>query len=113
MKIRSERTYLLFLGLIATAPPLATDMYLPAIPDIARLWGVAESQVNLSLVLWFACYSLSLLFCGSFSDKYGRKPVLFFGLSLFVGASFFCAMSENVWQNSCSSHFARSLSAAE
>ncbi|MBZ0257074.1 multidrug effflux MFS transporter, partial [bacterium] len=98
MKIQNERAYLLFLGLLATAPPLATDMYLPAIPDIAQLWQVKENIVNLSLILWFASFSIALLIHGSLSDKYGRKPVLITGLTIFVASSFLCAAATNVHQ---------------
>lgn len=96
MTIKSDRSYIFFLGLLATAPPMATDMYLPAIPDIARHWRIDESLVNLSLVLFFVSFSVSLLFYGPLSDKYGRKPVLRYGLLLFSLASFLCAFSLNI-----------------
>ena len=93
-----KRTYILFLALIATAPPLATDMYLSAIPRIAEEWGVARSTVNLSLVLWFAAYSPALLMWGTLSDRYGRRPILITGLTGFVLSSVFCALSQDVYQ---------------
>ncbi|UCD50057.1 MAG: hypothetical protein JSW27_21310 [Phycisphaerales bacterium] len=46
--------YIVFLSAIAAVPPLATDMYLAAMPTIAVQWGVPDSHVALSLVLWFA-----------------------------------------------------------
>lgn len=98
VKIRNEKVYLFYLAFLAATPPLATDMYLPAIPDLAVLWDVARSTVNLSLVLWFVFFSLFLLIYGPLSDKYGRKPVLFAGLILFVSSSLLCALSANVQQ---------------
>lgn len=73
-------------------------MYLPAIPDIAQFWSVNESLVNLSLVLWFFSFSVSLLFYGPLSDRFGRKPILLYGLLLFSLSSFLCAFSSNIWQ---------------
>ena len=93
-----KRLYILFLGMIAATPPLATDMYLPAIPRIARQWEVDQSTVNLSLVLWFVAYSLTLLVWGSLSDRYGRRPILLSGLSAFVISSGLCAASQDVYQ---------------
>ena len=79
-------------------PALATDMYLAAMPMIAKQWGVPDSRVALSLVLWFASFSASLLVCGPLSDKHGRRPVLLAGLALFATASVACALAANVAQ---------------
>ncbi len=90
--------YIVFLAAVAAVPPLATDMYLPAMPTIAKQWGVPDSRVALSLVLWFAAFSVFLLVCGPLSDKHGRRPVLLTGLGLFTLASLACALATNVGQ---------------
>ncbi|MCD8568016.1 MAG: multidrug effflux MFS transporter [Geovibrio sp.] len=95
---RHKGLYIIFLAMIGATPPLATDMYLAAIPIIAREWNVGEHLVNLSLVLWFASFSSSLLFYGPLSDKFGRRPVLLGGLFMFVLSSVLCILSANVWQ---------------
>lgn len=93
-----EFRYILFLGLLATVPPLATDMYLAAMPTIANQWSVSEPEVSHSLVLWFLSFSISLLVCGPIADKIGRKPVLLSGLILFTISTFLCAWSQNLTQ---------------
>jgi len=93
LKIKNPSLYIVFLSLIGATPPLATDMYLAAIPRIAAEWNVHVAEVNLSLVLWFAAFSLSLLIFGPLSDRFGRRPVLLFGLGLFVVSSFLCGLS--------------------
>ncbi|MCC6578830.1 MAG: multidrug effflux MFS transporter [Phycisphaeraceae bacterium] len=87
-----------FLALIAALPPMATDMYLAAMPVIAEQWRVPTNQVGLTLVLWFVSFSVGLLLCGPVSDHYGRKPVLIGGLTLFAGASLACAGTGTVGQ---------------
>ena len=94
----NEGLYILFLGLIAAVPALSTDMYLPAMPTIALQWGISEARVGLSLVLWFVSFSIFLLVYGPLSDKYGRRPILLAGLSVFTVFSFLCAFSVNVFQ---------------
>ena len=94
----NEGLYVLFLGLIAAVPALSTDMYLPAMPTIAHQWGISEARVGLSLVLWFVSFSIFLLVYGPLSDKYGRRPILLAGLSIFTLSSFLCAFSANVFQ---------------
>ncbi|MBN2843868.1 MAG: multidrug effflux MFS transporter [Sedimentisphaerales bacterium] len=93
-----EIRYIFFLGLLATVPPLATDMYLAAMPTIARQWSVSEQQVSQSLVLWFLSFSISLLACGPIADKVGRRPVLLSGLVLFTVSTFLCAFSQGLGQ---------------
>jgi MFS transporter, DHA1 family, multidrug resistance protein len=90
--------YIAFLAAIAAVPATATDMYLAAMPIIAKQWGVPDSRVALSLVLWFGSFSVFLLVCGPLSDKHGRRPVLLAGLALFATASVACALATNVAQ---------------
>ncbi|PLX99475.1 MAG: multidrug transporter [Desulfuromonas sp.] len=95
---KHKALYVIFLAMLAATPPLSTDMYLAAIPQLADLWQVEKHLANLTLVLWFAAFSVFILVAGSLSDKYGRKPILLAGLTLFVSASFLCAASQNVYQ---------------
>lgn len=98
MKRDGRSLYVVFLAAIAAVPAMATDMYLAAMPVIARQWGVADSRVALSLVLWFVGFSVFLLVFGPLSDKYGRRPILLIGLALFTLATAACAMTTNVGQ---------------
>jgi len=89
--------FVLLLALLTAFPPLATDMYLPAIPHLMKIWGHPLSIVNLTLILFFVTYCVSLLFYGPLSDRLGRKPPLIAGLILFIIASLLCAFSTNIW----------------
>ncbi len=95
---RSKALYVIYLAALAMTAPLATDMYLAAIPQIAQGWNVGKDLINMTLVLWFISFSLFILVSGSLSDKYGRKPILLVGLTLFVVSSFLCAAAQNAWQ---------------
>ncbi len=90
--------YVVFLAAIAAVPAMATDMYLAAMPTLAEQWGVPDSRVALSLVLWFVSFSVCLLVCGPLSDKHGRRPVLLAGLALFTAATVACSLATNVAQ---------------
>lgn len=92
---KKETFYVFFLALLAATPALATDMYLSAIPIIADEWGVGKDLINLSLVLWFISFSVFLLVFGPLSDKYGRKPILICGMSVFVVSTFLCSLSQS------------------
>ena len=76
--------------------PLAIDMYLPALPTIAREFRVNEAAVQVSLAVYFAGIAIGQAFYGPLSDAVGRKPALYFGLFVFVASSIGCAWAESV-----------------
>ena len=87
---------LLLLALLSAFPPLSTDMYLPAIPLLVKLWQQPLAIVNLTLVGFFVSYCVFLLFYGPLSDRFGRRPLLLAGIGLFILASLLCALADNV-----------------
>ena len=86
------------LALVSAFPPLSTDLYLPALPQMINALNTTQSQVNLTLSGFFLVFAAGLLFWGPLSEKYGRKPVLITGLVIYVTASILCAYSTNVSQ---------------
>ncbi|MFO0997348.1 MAG: multidrug effflux MFS transporter [Alphaproteobacteria bacterium] len=97
MRLRPDTfLFTLALGLLTGIGPLATDMYLPSLPDIGRTFGTDPAAVQLTLSLYLLGFSAGQIFYGPVSDKYGRKPVLLAGLGLFIGASAFCASAPSI-----------------
>ncbi|MBV2205662.1 MAG: multidrug effflux MFS transporter [Pseudomonas sp.] len=88
----------LVLGSLGALGPLAIDMYLPALPVIAADLHVDEGAIQLSLIAFFAGLMLGQLFYGPLSDRTGRKPMIYVGLALFIGASLGCAFAATAGQ---------------
>ena len=86
------------LGALTAMGPLAIDMYLPALPGIAQELGVPIAAVQRSLPSYFVGISVGQALYGPVSDRLGRKPALYIGLVIFVGASLGCAFTTNVTQ---------------
>lgn len=84
------------LALLSAFPPLATDMYLPAMPQLQKLWGQSLSTINLTLIFFFVSYCFFLLLYGPLSDRYGRRKPLLGGIFVFICASILCACSNNI-----------------
>ncbi|WP_205623666.1 multidrug effflux MFS transporter [Desulfogranum japonicum] len=89
---------LLFLALISAFPPLSTDLYLPAMPQMVEALATSHSKVNMTLSMFFVFYAGGLLFWGPLSEKFGRKPILLAGIGGYIIASIFCASSLNIEQ---------------
>ena len=84
------------LGALTAMGPLAIDMYLPALPTIARDLDAPAASVQVSLAVYFIGIAIGQAFYGPISDRWGRKPALYFGLTLFVVSSAGCALASNV-----------------
>jgi MFS transporter, DHA1 family, multidrug resistance protein len=87
----------IFLALLSAFVPLSTDLYLPALPTMTKYFHVPEYQTNLTLILFFVFYSLATLVWGPLSDKYGRRPVLLIGLSIYAVAGALCGLSSDIF----------------
>lgn len=102
MKMKTEqpllgrRGTLVLLIVLAAFPPVTMDLYLPALPQIADDFGTAQSRVNLTLGAFMVAYACGILFWGPLSEKYGRKPILFFGLGLYILACMGCVMAGSI-----------------
>jgi DHA1 family bicyclomycin/chloramphenicol resistance-like MFS transporter len=78
---------------IAALPPLAVDMYLPAMPQIASRLGVELSVIQNSLSVFLLGFGLGMLCFGPFSDRFGRRPMALFGLAGFALSSLLLTFS--------------------
>jgi DHA1 family bicyclomycin/chloramphenicol resistance-like MFS transporter len=78
------------LGCLAALGPLAIDMYLPALPQMASALNTNNGSIQYSLMVFFAGLTIGQLFYGPLSDRFGRKPLIFFGLMLFTLSSLGC-----------------------
>lgn len=93
-----SRGLIAFLVLLTAFVALSTDLYLPALPTITAHFGVPEYLTNLTLILFFVFYAVGTLMWGPFSDKYGRRPILIIGLTIYAIGGGLCALSANVYQ---------------
>ncbi|MEY4516411.1 MAG: hypothetical protein RL180_757 [Pseudomonadota bacterium] len=86
-------SWLMLLGLLTALGPLAIDMYLPALPAMSTALGVSMASVSNTVPAYFLGLAVGQLVYGPVSDRFGRKPPLYVGLSVFVVASIVCALS--------------------
>lgn len=84
--------FALLLPLLLAAQPVATDSYLPALPEIARDLGSASS----SLTVFILAFGIAQLLCGPLADRFGRRPVLLGGLACYAVAALGCALAGSV-----------------
>jgi MFS transporter, DHA1 family, multidrug resistance protein len=97
--LMSRRTYTkmaITLGVLTAFGPLSIDMYLPALPTIARDFGTDAARVQQTLAIFFVGLALGQLLYGPLSDRLGRRGPLLFGCALYALACIGCALAPSV-----------------
>lgn len=77
----------LVLALLLGIQPVTTDLYLPALPALTAGFGASMAQAQLTLSALLLAFGCSQLLWGPLSDRFGRRPILLWGLTAYVAAS--------------------------
>jgi len=95
-KSMSPRLIVLLLALLLGLQPVTTDLYLPALPAMTEVLGASMGQAQLTLTALLLAFGLSQLVWGPLSDRFGRRPILLWGMGAYVLASIACALAPNI-----------------
>lgn len=90
------RSLIVLLGSLVMVGPLAVDMYLPSLPDIATDLAAHPAEVQQTITTFLLGFAVGMLVYGPVSDRYGRRPVIACGLALFLAASLLCAAADGI-----------------
>lgn len=88
--------WLILLGILTAVGSLSIDMYLPSFPAIQAALQTDTGAVQRTLSMFFIGFALGQLVYGPLSDRFGRKPPLFFGMALYTVASFVCLFAPTI-----------------
>jgi DHA1 family bicyclomycin/chloramphenicol resistance-like MFS transporter len=93
---------LFWLGFIGILGPMAIDLYLPALPQMAADFGTTAATVQLGLATTTIGMAVGTFVVGALSDRLGRRPPLIFtGFLMVIGASLASASQSIVWFLAC------------
>jgi MFS transporter, DHA1 family, multidrug resistance protein len=84
---------LLMIGMLTLLGPLCVDMYLPSLPRLAVDLRTSASFAQFSLTACLLGLASGQLLIGPASDRYGRRPPLIVGLTLFMVFSAACGFA--------------------
>lgn len=87
---------LVLLASLAALGALATNIMLPAFPDIAREFGALPRELAWTLSSFFIVFAVGQLFVGPLADTVGRAPFVVGGLAVFVAGSIICALAPSL-----------------
>lgn len=79
------------LALLSAFTPLSIDMYLPALPIITTDLHGSEADLQLTLSAFMIAFGVGQIFYGPAGDRFGRRPVILWGVGIYVVVSLGCA----------------------
>jgi MFS transporter, DHA1 family, multidrug resistance protein len=83
------------LGMLTAFGSVSIDMYLPAMPAIARDLNVPTHEIADTMASFFLGFALGQALFGPIADRFGRKPPLYAGIFLYIAACAVCATTHS------------------
>ncbi|HET9113607.1 MAG TPA: multidrug effflux MFS transporter [Burkholderiales bacterium] len=94
---KPDRTTLtLLLAGLATLGPFSIDTYMPSFPAIQASLHASPLQLQQTLSIYLFCFAAMMLFHGSLSDSYGRRPIILVSLIAFILTSIACVFAADI-----------------
>lgn len=88
----------ILLGSLTGMGPLAIDMYLGTLPQIAETLSATPAAAQATMATFLAGMAIGQIFYGPASDRVGRRAPLLLGSAIFLAASVGCALAANIEQ---------------
>lgn len=86
----------LLLAGLAALGPLATDIYVASLPQIAAAFDASIASAQFTLTWYLVGFAAGQIVYGPFSDKFGRRPAMLFGFVLYIAASLACLFATSI-----------------
>lgn len=81
---------------VSSCGPFALNVFIPSLPRLADAFESSYGTAQLALTLFLVGVALGQLVYGPFSDRYGRRPVLLFGLAFGIVGSLACLFAPSM-----------------
>ena len=95
MKIIGRVPLWILLCLFALSHSTET-IYTSALPTISNYFGISGGYAQLSSSIYFVGFAVGILFLGRISDLYGRRPLVLFGMALYIVSSITVIFASNI-----------------
>lgn len=72
------------------------NIYLPSLSGMVDAFDTTAGKVQLTMSLFFVAIAAAQLVLGPLSDRFGRRPVILWGMVLFVVGSVLCLLAPTI-----------------
>lgn len=76
--------------------PMALNIFMPSMPGLAKYFAVDYGLVQMTLTFYLIGLGAAQLVYGPLSDRYGRRPVLLWGLGIYCIGSLACVFAPSI-----------------
>jgi len=90
--------FVVLIGSLTLLPAMATDMYLPSLPEVAGELGTTHAAVQFTITGMLVGGAIGQLIVGPFSDRVGRRRPVMIGVGLHALISLLCAVAVTIGQ---------------
>ncbi len=90
---RTTPPHITTLIVLAAMSAIVMNMFLPSLPNMTAHFGTDYSVMQLSVALYLGVSGVLQVFIGPVSDKFGRRPVILWGLVAFMVATLGCILA--------------------
>jgi DHA1 family bicyclomycin/chloramphenicol resistance-like MFS transporter len=91
-----KRSFIITLGLLTTMAALTVDLSLPAVPAMVEALSTSLSKGQQIVGIFIGGMALGQIPAGLISDRIGRLPVMYAGMTLFAIGATAAAMADNI-----------------
>ncbi|MGD9295332.1 MAG: multidrug effflux MFS transporter [Roseobacter sp.] len=90
---RTTPPHIATLIVLAAMSAVVMNMFLPSLPNMTAHFETDYSVMQLSVALYLGVSGALQVFIGPISDKFGRRPVILWGLAVFMAATLGCILA--------------------
>jgi DHA1 family bicyclomycin/chloramphenicol resistance-like MFS transporter len=92
----SDRALIVLLAAVTAFGPVALNIYLPVLPKVQADLGVTVAEASLTVSAPLVAFAFGILFYGPLSDRIGRRPVILFGIAVYLVGTLVALLSPTV-----------------
>ncbi len=91
-----DRALIVLLAAVAALGPIATNLYLPALPAVREHFDASVAEVQATFSVSLVMFAFGILVWGPFSDRYGRRAAVLCGLGIMVAGAVVSLLSRSL-----------------
>src|SRR5581483_547192 len=94
---RGTSSVIVIICALAALATLATNIFLPSLPQLARDLGVSNAAATSAIPVFLLAFSVTQLVVGPLSDRFGRATPALAGLAVAIAGSVWCAYAQDLY----------------
>jgi DHA1 family bicyclomycin/chloramphenicol resistance-like MFS transporter len=92
----SDRALLVLLAAVTALGPIATNLYIPALPSVREHFGASVVAVQATFSISIVTFAFGILAWGPIADRFGRRAAVLGGLAIMVAGALVSLASQSL-----------------